>query len=117
VAVSAGFLALWFSEFVPFSNFGFLISVAIVGGLVGNLVVLPAFLAATLGRRVRLARQRLGRLDDLDLDVAPHAAEAVLTLSNADGFARLEGIRRASHHHPHHARPAESPPIESRETS
>ena len=117
VAVSAGFLALWFSEFVPFSNFGFLISVAIVGGLVGNLVVLPAFLAATLGRRVRLARQRLGRLDDLDLDVAPHAAEAVLTLSNADGFARLEGIRRASHHHSHHARPAESPPVESRETS
>jgi hypothetical protein len=44
-AVSLGFLAMIFSEFVPTANFGWLVAVATLGGSLGNLVVLPAFLA------------------------------------------------------------------------
>jgi hypothetical protein len=44
-AVSLGFLALVFSEFVPTANFGWLVAVATLGGSLGNLVVLPALLA------------------------------------------------------------------------
>ncbi len=43
-AVSLGFLALTFSEFVPTANFGWLVAVATLGGSLGNLVVLPALL-------------------------------------------------------------------------
>jgi predicted RND superfamily exporter protein len=45
VAVSLGFLALTFSEFVPTANFGWLVAVATLGGSLGNLIVLPACLA------------------------------------------------------------------------
>jgi hypothetical protein len=44
-AVSLGFLAMIFSEFVPTANFGWLVAVATLGGSLGNLVVLPACLA------------------------------------------------------------------------
>jgi hypothetical protein len=44
-AVSLGFLALIFSEFVPTANFGWLVAVGTLGGSLGNLVVLPACLA------------------------------------------------------------------------
>lgn len=44
-AVSIGFLVMLFSEFVPTANFGWLVSVATLGGSLGNLIVLPALLA------------------------------------------------------------------------
>jgi predicted RND superfamily exporter protein len=45
-AVSLGFLAMMFSQFVPTANFGWLVSAATLGGSLGNLVLLPACLAA-----------------------------------------------------------------------
>lgn len=53
-AISAGFFALWFSEFVPFSNFGLLIAIATAGSLVGNLVLLPTILVSIRGLSARL---------------------------------------------------------------
>jgi uncharacterized protein len=53
VAVSIGFLALVVSEFVPTANFGWLVAVATLGGSIGNLVVLPALLAALEGKMKR----------------------------------------------------------------
>lgn len=50
LAVSVGFFALRFSEFVPFANFGVLIGIATGGSSIGNVVLLPACLA--LGHRV-----------------------------------------------------------------
>ena len=44
-AVSLGFLAMLYSEFVPMSSFGWLVAVATAGGSLGNLVVIPAILA------------------------------------------------------------------------
>ena len=44
-AVSLGFLAMLYSEFVPMSSFGWLVAVATAGGSLGNLVVIPAVLA------------------------------------------------------------------------
>jgi predicted RND superfamily exporter protein len=49
LAVAAGFAVLWFSEFVPFSNFGLMVGVATLGSSLGNLVLLPACL--TLAHR------------------------------------------------------------------
>jgi predicted RND superfamily exporter protein len=54
-AVSLGFLALVFSEFVPTANFGWLVAVATLGGSLGNLVVLPALLAFMYRTRGSLA--------------------------------------------------------------
>lgn len=47
-AVSLGFLAMLFSEFVPMTTFGWLVAVATAGGSLGNLVVIPAVLALTV---------------------------------------------------------------------
>jgi predicted RND superfamily exporter protein len=44
-----GFLVLTLSNFIPLVYFGLLSSVAMVGGLVGNLLVLPLLLGATGG--------------------------------------------------------------------
>jgi len=49
-AVSLGFLAMLWSEFLPMFHFGWLISVATLGGSLGNLVVIPAVLAWTTSR-------------------------------------------------------------------
>ncbi|MHB0957992.1 MAG: efflux RND transporter permease subunit [Pirellulaceae bacterium] len=46
VALTVGFLALCNSEFVPTIYFGCLVSLAMLGGLLGNLVVLPLLLRA-----------------------------------------------------------------------
>lgn len=54
-AVSLGFLAMLFSEFVPMSSFGWLVAVATAGGSLGNLVVIPAVLALTVHRVPRLS--------------------------------------------------------------
>lgn len=43
--VSLGFLAMLFSNFLPMFHYGWLISVATLGGSLGNLVVIPAVLA------------------------------------------------------------------------
>ena len=51
LAVAVGFLALRFSEFVPFSNFGAMVAIATAGSTVGNILLLPACL--TLGQRLR----------------------------------------------------------------
>ena len=45
VAVTLGFLAMVFSQFIPVANFGWLVAVATLGGSLGNLVLLPACLA------------------------------------------------------------------------
>jgi hypothetical protein len=44
-ALMAGFLSLCFSQFVPTVVFGVLVSLTMLGGLVGNLVVLPLLIA------------------------------------------------------------------------
>jgi predicted RND superfamily exporter protein len=49
-AVSLGFLAMLYSEFVPMSSFGWLVAVATAGGSLGNLVVIPAILALFTSR-------------------------------------------------------------------
>ena len=54
-AVSLGFMAMIVSEFVPTSNFAWLVSVATLGGSLGNLVVLPATLAVFRGRTTKPA--------------------------------------------------------------
>ena len=43
-AVAVGFLALRFSEFAPFSNFGAMVAIATAGSTVGNILFLPACL-------------------------------------------------------------------------
>jgi uncharacterized protein len=55
-AVAVGFLALRFSEFVPFSNFGAMVAIATAGSTVGNILLLPACL--TLGDRLASNRAR-----------------------------------------------------------
>jgi predicted RND superfamily exporter protein len=49
LALVVGFLVLTLSNFIPLVYFGLLSSVAMVGGLVGNLLVLPLLLGATGG--------------------------------------------------------------------
>lgn len=51
-ALVLGFLVLTLSHFIPLVYFGFLVSVAILGGLAGNLVLLPLLLRATQRRSV-----------------------------------------------------------------
>lgn len=51
-ALVLGFLVLTLSHFVPLIYFGLLVSVAILGGLAGNLVMLPLLMRAT-SRAVR----------------------------------------------------------------
>ncbi|MCY2964116.1 MAG: hypothetical protein NT069_10810, partial [Planctomycetota bacterium] len=51
-ALVAGFLVLTLSNFIPLVYFGVLSSVAMLGGLLGNLVVLPLLLNATGGMKV-----------------------------------------------------------------
>ncbi len=55
-AVAIGFLALRFSEFVPFSNFGAMVAIATAGSTLGNILFLPACL--TLGERFLAARRK-----------------------------------------------------------
>ena len=43
-AVAVGFLALRFSEFAPFSNFGAMVAIATAGSTAGNILFLPACL-------------------------------------------------------------------------
>jgi hypothetical protein len=43
IALSAGFSVLALSHFVPLIYFGVLVSLAMIGGLLGNLLLLPAF--------------------------------------------------------------------------
>jgi len=47
LALIAGFVTLCFSPFVPTIYFGTLVSMAMLGGLIGNLVVLPALIKLT----------------------------------------------------------------------
>ncbi|WP_435011706.1 efflux RND transporter permease subunit [Tundrisphaera lichenicola] len=57
IAVAVGFLALRFSEFTPFSNFGAMVAIATAGSTIGNILLLPACL--TLGERLKKARNQL----------------------------------------------------------
>jgi predicted RND superfamily exporter protein len=50
VALIVGFLVLTVSEFIPLAYFGLLVSVAMLGGLLGNLFLLPVLLACVDGR-------------------------------------------------------------------
>jgi predicted RND superfamily exporter protein len=50
LALIVGFLALTTSGFVPTVSFGWLSCLTLLGGLVGNLVVLPVLLVLTAGR-------------------------------------------------------------------
>jgi predicted RND superfamily exporter protein len=58
LALVVGFGALAFSEFVPTIYFGLLIALAMLGGLVGNLVVLPLLLALVTRDRADTAGSR-----------------------------------------------------------
>jgi len=51
LALVVGFLALTTSGFVPTVSFGWLSCLTLLGGLFGNLVVLPVLLVLTAGRR------------------------------------------------------------------
>ncbi|HCS54548.1 MMPL family transporter [Rubinisphaera sp.] len=51
VALICGFSVLMLSEFVPLIYFGVLVSIAMLGGLIGNLVLLPLLLTALYGRK------------------------------------------------------------------
>ena len=44
LALMSGFSVLMLSEFIPLVFFGALVSVAMAGGLVGNLILLPIML-------------------------------------------------------------------------
>ena len=57
LALVVGFSALVRSEFVPIIYFGVLVSLAMLGGWVGNLVVLPLLLRAFALRTERKARE------------------------------------------------------------
>ena len=50
LALVVGFSALARSEFIPTIYFGVLVSLTMLGGLVGNLVVLPLLLTVVDGR-------------------------------------------------------------------
>jgi predicted RND superfamily exporter protein len=65
LALVAGFLVLTASNFIPLVYFGILSSVAMLGGLLGNLVVLPLLLQATGGLR------ESGRRPSGDTGVSP----------------------------------------------
>jgi predicted RND superfamily exporter protein len=45
LALVLGFLVLTLSNFIPLVYFGVLVSLAMLGGLIGNLVLLPATLS------------------------------------------------------------------------
>jgi predicted RND superfamily exporter protein len=45
IALIAGFLSLCFSQFVPTIVFGVLVSLTMLGGLLGNLIVLPLLIS------------------------------------------------------------------------
>ena len=49
LALVAGFSVLTFSQFIPLVYFGFLVSLAMVGGLIGNLLLLPIMLRFVYG--------------------------------------------------------------------
>jgi predicted RND superfamily exporter protein len=66
-ALILGFLVLTLSHFIPLVYFGFLVSVAILGGLAGNLVLLPLLMRA-FGVQ----------------ESAPAAAESALTLVGSE---------------------------------
>jgi predicted RND superfamily exporter protein len=51
IALVLGFLTLTLSNFMPLVYFGALVALAMVGGLVGNLVILPVMLALLESRR------------------------------------------------------------------
>ena len=51
LALVVGFSVLTLSHFIPLVYFGILVSVAMLGGLAGNLVLLPVLLAWVEGRR------------------------------------------------------------------
>ncbi|QDU60231.1 hypothetical protein Pan216_10700 [Planctomycetes bacterium Pan216] len=50
LALMIGFSILSFSSFVPTAQFGALVSIAILGGLLGNLFFLPVLLRVLVGR-------------------------------------------------------------------
>ncbi len=52
VALICGFSVLTLSEFVPLIYFGVLVSIAMLGGLIGNLILLPLLLTGLYGRTV-----------------------------------------------------------------
>ena len=65
LALVVGFLALTTSGFVPTVSFGWLSCLTLLGGLVGNLVVLPVLLVLTAGKRSTGSRGPENRLQQL----------------------------------------------------
>lgn len=61
IALIAGFLVLTLSDFIPLVYFGVLLSLSMLGGLIGDLVMLPVLLRWVYGRRAR--RSALGEVD------------------------------------------------------
>ena len=59
LALVLGFTSLCFSEFVPTIYFGALVGATMLGGLFGNLVVLPILLHIAYGSRDRKAKAKV----------------------------------------------------------
>ena len=55
IALIAGFLVLTLSDFIPLVYFGVLLSLSMVGALIGDLVMLPVLLRWLYGRKQRVA--------------------------------------------------------------
>ena len=58
IALIVGFLALTTSQFVPTIYFGSLVSLAMLGGLLGNIVILPLLLHMAYARPTRVLHER-----------------------------------------------------------
>lgn len=55
LALVAGFIVLTYSQFIPLVYFGVLVSLAMIGGLAGNLVLLPLMLSLLERKKDRLS--------------------------------------------------------------
>jgi predicted RND superfamily exporter protein len=52
LSLVVGFSALWFSQFIPLVYFGALVGLTMVGGMLGNLILLPLLLRMWSGERL-----------------------------------------------------------------
>ena len=75
LALIVGFATLCISDFVPTIYFGALVSLSMIGGLAGNLIVLP-LLIRLVDRSDETKQERIGPPPSHLVDAQPEAAEA-----------------------------------------
>ncbi|MBI2824539.1 MAG: RND family transporter [Planctomycetia bacterium] len=85
LALIVGFTALCVSQFIPTIYFGVLVSLAMIGGAGGNLVVLPLLLKFVLRKELAAERAAAGHAcDAAHVDAkAPHEAERAVRTSTS----------------------------------